>query len=152
MTVSLAVVLIAASAAAPVEIESDIGGRDYHWKVTNRSKTAITSIRVPVHQVYNEKVPKGWQFRKLSADMFEATADSAVHSIYRDGTAKFTVRAASSGAVLSLGKAYIGFRDGSTVEVANVWTPRPEPKSTVIVVPCVIAALALLHTTLTRRN
>lgn len=140
-----------ASAGPPrATIESRVDGRLYIWRVINADGPPIISFQVPVYAVYNPTVPNGWR-REKTAGTLRTWAESPAQAVHAGQSGEFSVRATSSGAVLTEGSAVVGY-DGGSLAVPGVWVPQPEGIWTVLTPPLVILAIVLIDLAIAKRR
>jgi len=126
-----------------VDIESNI----YTYKVSNLSSSPIVGFTVTQHAAYNFQAPDGWQM-DTSGKLFQAWTEIPTTGIAPGKTSQFSLRVSSKGAVLGRAPAKLELQSGRTIELANVWSPVPEPRSHIALVAGIMFLIVLLHSSI----
>ncbi len=146
LVVTLAIVVVGPADAQQdgVRIHVEIQASDYTYWVGNVASRPITRFEVAQSNAYLFRAPDGWQVESKDG-LFVAWTDDVRHAIRRRGTGKFSLRVTSKGAVLGEVQARLGLKSGESIVIDDLWGIVPEPRSTVLLVSGVMAALMLFH-------
>jgi hypothetical protein len=131
--------------AQGVRVRSSVSSNVYTWEVTNLGDSLIVRFEIPCHHAYNFKGPEGWEVSEDPSG-FRAWTEDAILAIRPRRSGEFSARVTSLGAVLGSADARVELVSGDALRLEGLWSPVPEPRSTIWLIVGVILFLALLHT------
>ena len=131
-----------------VRVRVSINSHDYTVDVKNVGAPPITSFEMEHCNSYNFAGPRQ---RKVESDgqTFRSWTEDKSRAIGRNETKTFALRAGSKGAVLGMVQVKLGLESGDSVVIPQCWGAIAEPRSTVYLVPLVLAVIFVLHSALT---
>ena len=134
-----------------VSLHVEVASSVYTYTVTNLSAEPVVRFEIAQHATYDLTAPRGWQ-TDGSSGRFRAWPVSAIDAIGPNQEGRFSMRVSSRGAVLGAVPATVRFGSGETIEFAGVWAPIREPRSYLVLVVSVFAAVVVLHSALVIRK
>ena len=134
-----------------IEVSIRITANVYTWTVHNLSSAPVTDLRIPQTNCYDHMPPPGWKW-SYENSVFHSWTDDVASAVQPGGTAAFSTRVSSSGAVLGLVQISVGTSNGQDrIVFEQLWAPVPKPISLVVLVAGTVAVLAISHTTILTR-
>lgn len=135
-----------------VRVRVDVQSNLYTWTIENLSADRVNRFAIYVHHSHAHQGPAGWAIDgPIPSGVFRAWPQDETEGLRIGQQGQFSVRFTSFGAMLGLQTLTLGLQNGRVLEIPNVWAPAPESQRSVAVAGGVLAALALLHTGITRR-
>jgi hypothetical protein len=125
-------------------VAASVDSSVYRWVVQNKGPEVLARFELRQENCYNQTAPDGWEW-SYKDGFFSAWAGQPESGVQPGGTAEFTARVSSAGAVLGIRPLTLGLRSGESIVVGQSWAPVAKPGSMVALVVVAIAAISVLH-------